>query len=1037
MNQLNQPLAKFQELLRELFQFDCADLDFGIYRIMNHKRDVIENFIKETLPKAISDELDRGALAAQSQAVKQLEAAKQKVIEGIGEDALDAEGNLVEKYRDTKAGKEYIAALAKTAGIRGHGALESAIYNHLHAFFSRYYQEGDFISKRRYSKRERYAIPYNGEEVYLYWANHDQYYVKTAEYFKDYAFAAPNGASVHFVLKAADVEQNNVKGEKRYFLPQLAEIKWEASERRLVIPFEYRPLTDQENITYGKKSQQETIIARAEVEIPKRLSPKSAGLALSAITAEWRKGKDGESITYLGHHLRQYTGRNTSDFFIHKDLRSFLSREMDFYLKNEVLNLDEIGVAGEDHAEGWFQMMHLIKGIGARIIEFLYQIEEFQKTLWEKRKFITETGYCITLGNIGESFYPEIAACEAQWAEWKSLFHIDEERSDLFTTGKSKQDKRMAFMRSHPTLVLDTAHFIASFVDTLLGSFDDLDNITDGLLVHSENWQALNILKQKFAGKVNCIHIDPPYNTDASGFLYKNSYRHSSWLSMMRESTLAAKKLLEDEGDYICHIDENEYERIHLLLQQEFGYIGTAVWDKLNPMMGAQELAIQHEYVLICSSEAHAIIVRPENVRRILELASNIVRKYRGITDQTKKEFTEQVRRDKHLSGGERAYQYIDDKGRVYRLVAMSWPNPVPPPPEFFKPLIHPITKKPCPVPSRGWSQSPQRMKLLLANGNVIFGPDESTQPQAKVLLQQTKALSSVIRNGSRGRKDLENLGLEFAYSHPVTLYITLLDAGLRSQGGDAIALDYFAGSGTTGHAIVNLNREDGGKRKFILVEMADYFNTVLLPRIKKVMFTPEWKDGKPKRMATREEGQRSPRIVKYIRLESYEDALNNIAFDDASGQKAMKFDDYLLQYMLKWETRSSETFLNVINLAMPFQYKLRIHAGGQSSDRPVDIPETFAYLLGLHVQTRRVCADGQRRYLVYRGSIDHRSTAVIWREINGWQKPDFERDREFVAQQKLTEGADDVFVNGGSFIPNAKVLDPVFKSRMFAPVEA
>ena len=86
---------------------------------------------------------------------------------------------------------------------------------------------------------------------------------------------------------------------------------------------------------------------------------------------------------------------------------------------------------------------------------------------------------------------------------------------------------------------------------------------------------------------------------------------------------------------------------------------------------------------------------------------------------------------------------------------------------------------------------------------------------------------------------------------------------------------------------------------------MADYFDTVLLPRIKKVIFTPEWKDGKPKRMATQEEAERSPRIVKYIRLECYEDALNNIEFDDASGQQALKFDDYLLKYMLKWETRA------------------------------------------------------------------------------------------------------------------------------------
>jgi adenine-specific DNA-methyltransferase len=253
----------------------------------------------------------------------------------------------------------------------------------------------------------------------------------------------------------------------------------------------------------------------------------------------------------------------------------------------------------------------------------------------------------------------------------------------------------------------------------------------------------------------------------------------------------------------------------------------------------------------------------------------------------------------------------------------------------------------------------------------------------------------------------------------------------------NSIALDFFAGSGTTGHAVINLNREDGGRRRFILVEMAGYFDTVLLPRIKKVTFTPEWKDGKPKRMATAEEAERSPRIVKVIRLESYEDALNNIAFDDDSGQQAMQFDDYLLQYMLRWETRASETLLNVEKLARPFDYKLHIHADGQTRQKPVDIPETFNYLLGLHVQTRRVYDDGGRRYLVYRGQIDHRTIAAIWRETQGWQQADLERDKQFVAEQKLAEGADEVFVNGDSFIPNARALEPVFKARMFAPVEA
>ncbi len=256
----------------------------------------------------------------------------------------------------------------------------------------------------------------------------------------------------------------------------------------------------------------------------------------------------------------------------------------------------------------------------------------------------------------------------------------------------------------------------------------------------------------------------------------------------------------------------------------------------------------------------------------------------------------------------------------------------------------------------------------------------------------------------------------------------------------EALIADYFAGSGTTGHAVINLNREDGGQRKFILVEMGEYFDTVLLPRIKKVAFAPEWKDGKPKREPTPEEAQRSPRIVKYIRLESYEDALNNIEFDDAAGQLKLEeqFDDYLLNYMLKWETKGSETLLNAAKLTRPLTYRLRVHAYGETRARAADIPETFNYLLGLNVRTRWVYEDNGRHYLVYRGETRDapgREVAVVWRETEGWAQADFERDRRFVAEQGLVEGADAVYVNGDSCIPGAKAIEPMFKARMFTEV--
>ena len=177
---------RFQELLRQMFQFDCADLDFGIYRIMNFKRKPIEKFIEKDLIKAVSAELDSGSLAEQADVVEQIEKVAEQVRENFRDNAIDGDGNLADEYHDTKIGGKYLALQARARGAQARPALEAAVFNHLCAFFNRYYDAGDFLSKRRYSRKEKYAIPYNGEEVHLHWANSDQYYVKTGEYFTDY-----------------------------------------------------------------------------------------------------------------------------------------------------------------------------------------------------------------------------------------------------------------------------------------------------------------------------------------------------------------------------------------------------------------------------------------------------------------------------------------------------------------------------------------------------------------------------------------------------------------------------------------------------------------------------------------------------------------------------------------------------------------------------------------------------------------------------------------------------------------------------------
>ena len=1016
-------MEKFQLLLRDLFQFDCADLDFGIYRIMNHKRAVINSFIDNTLEGAISQALETGRLAVQQRTQEKLEEVRQQLIDlasQLGVEAFDADGSLSGAFHDAPIGQEYLHAQEAAEGSRGSDAVEVSIYNHLYTFFSRYYQDGDFISKRRYSRSQRYAIPYNGEEVYLHWANSDQYYVKTDEHFKNYDWNAPNGVAVHFRVQDANVEQNNVNGDRRFFLPVVESVSWDGDTRSIDIPFEYRPLTDFEKRAYGGRNQQKNIIAAATSEIPECIGS-AAPDAVSALAGEHRRDGRDESVSRLKHHLRQYTRRNDSDFFIHKDLRGFLLRELDFYLKNEVINLDEISAAGEVAAKGWFQQMGLMKNVGGKIIDFLAQIEDFQKMLWEKKKFVVDTQYCVTLDNVPAELHAEIVENDGQWHEWRALIDIDED------------DRCAEFLQSHPTLMLDTQHFDTCFTDRLLATFDDLDDLTDGLLIHSENWQALNLVRATYRGSVNCVYIDPPYNAKSSEILYKNNYRDSSWLSIMENRLTRGRPLEIEQAVVVIAIDEVEQEYLGSLLNSVFP-------DKAKTCVTVVHNATGQQGNNFSSTHEYAYFLHPSDGKSIGLQEREDNPDIRPLRD---------VSRGSHLreDAANCFYPILVLEGEILGFGAVC--------PDDFHPQginavrddgvveVYPID--PSGV-ERKWVFARQSVERIR---DELFAREEIESGQWDIIRRKTHFNYKTVWTGKRysanswGSRVLNNILERDKFPYPKSIYTVrdCIDAALNNEPSGTI-LDYFAGSGTTAHAVINLNREDGGGRKFILVEMGDYFDTVLLPRIKKVVFTPEWKNGKPERIATSEEAERSPRIVKYMRLESYEDALDCIEFDANTEQMRLeeKIEDYLIKYMLEWETRQSATLLNADKLTRPFSYKLRSHANGETRELMADVAETFNYLLGLNVRTRRVYSDDRRRYLVFRGETREapgKEVTVIWRDTADWTDGDYERDRDFVINRKLMDGADTTYVNGTSCIPGARELEPLFNARMFAPVMA
>jgi adenine-specific DNA-methyltransferase len=1091
---MSQKFEKLKSLLKELFQLDQPDLDFGLYRIMHAKAAEVTGFLERDLLPQVKQEFSQYKSADKAE----LEAQLAKAIESARGLGVDPE--TTQKVKDLRA--------ILATGAVDIAKLEGEVYEHLLSFFGRYYSDGDFLSKRRYSRDGRYAIPYDGEEVKLYWANHDQYYIKTSEYLRDYAFRLkPDDDAkpmrVHFrLVDAAEEEHGNIKavnGKDRVFILHAAKplsLTDDGQQQELFVDFEYRPATlndwpAEDRKAKSKPPAQKELTASAESGILSAAAIYSDRGPWAIELAKPHVKADGERADYtrLRAHLNRYVARNTFDYFIHKDLGGFLRRELDFFIKNEVMHLDDVENQTAPRVEQYLSQIKVIRRIAGKIIAFLAQLEDFQKTLWLKKKFVVETRYCVALKEVPKEFYADIARNTGQLEEWKELYGLEP------TSGKTSPDSGLfgddtapialsQRLRVPPSCMIDTRHFPADVSARLLETLGDLDEKIDGALFQSENFQALNLMQARYRENVKCVYMDPPYNTGNDGFSYKDSYQHSSWLAMMESRLLALPRLLSENSVVLSSIDDIETSSLRMLLSMIFGgsnFIGNMVWKGAtdnNPT----RIAVEHEYVTCFTGSSDSSegewSTADNEIKQLMLDTYELIRRKNDSLEEIQSQFEQFASENREKLGDLYRYRRIDVNGPYAARRNMENPGK----PGYTYDIIHPVLKKPCDKPYWGWRFPETTMKEFLANDRIIFGKTDKKVPELKVYLKDVKfPLRSVFSLDARkGSNDLDRLfGSREVFKNPkptdlLTRLLPFMTSALST------VLDFFAGSGTTGHAVINLGREDGGRRKFILVEMADYFDTVLLPRLKKVSFTPDWKDGKPKRAATGEEIERGPRVFKIVRLESYEDTLNNLEvkrtasqqnlldLPDAQGPDKLR-EQYVLQYLLKVETQGSPSLLNVAAFTDPTAYRLVVKRPGSDESREVcvDLLETFNWLLGLTVNNitawkgyaAKFIRDEEKRLHIAlrRGSKvakefaedvagpfwfrevkgatpDGRKTLVIWRKLTGKPEEDNLALDEWFSKQGYSSKDSEfdlIYVNGGNNLENLKAPDDTWKVRL------
>jgi adenine-specific DNA-methyltransferase len=1045
-------MSKYDDLVRklkEIFQIDRPELDFGIYRILTTRVNEINDYLEKGLKAKVVESLaasGSGNLEALQKELNEKDA--QYRADGLDPDTEPKVKELRQKIADLGTGS---------------AEHENAVFTHLLTFFSRYFDKGDFISQRRY-KGDTYAIPYAGEEVVLHWANKDQYYTKSGENFSNYGFKLDDGRTVKFRLVAADTAKDNRKDNdnERHFvlidrhtrtlLDESGEeyeqefLPVEDVDGELVIRFDYKAMP--------KGSKQDALVSKAVEAI----------LADPVVHARWldlsrrEPTEKNPQRTLLEKCLTSYTTKNSADYFIHKDLGGFLRRELDFYIKNEVMHLDDVQTAEKfADIEKNLRLIQTLRVIALDLVTFLAQLEDFQKKLWLKKKFVVATHYCITLDRVPETLYETIAANPLQWEQWQKLGMLEGSKDDLFKQAKTGS---VDYLKAHPFLMADTSLFDVEFKYALLAAVENMDESLDGLLIHGDNFQAMNLLLERYREQIKCIYIDPPYNTSASEIAYKNSYKHSSWLSLIYHRIEMGRLLMRDDAVISVAIDDAEFARLHVLLLDTFGEVNhlatVAVRAKPQGRAMAAGFSPNHEYADFFAKTSKASVGRlPRDATRLARYAE---KDEEGIFAWAN-------------FRGTGANSYRKDRLKLYYPIWVTVDTGAVTIPSFdwsetesaWLPTSSPTDKQQVVFPidddnekrvwTLGWdrAQEEAETELVAKNTNGKWQVHRKYRPNQEGALPGTWWADPKYSASESGTKVLQEIiGDTSAFSYPKSLYTVedcIRSSGLGSSG---YVLDFFGGSATTGHAVINLNRQDNGQRKYILVEQGEYFDTVTKPRVQKVVYSADWKEGKATALLTG-----ISHAFKVLKLESYEDTLNNLQLRRSEAQQSLldklpqsAQDDYLLRYLLDIESRGS--LLSVEQFNKPFHCKLKVtvDSAGAYEERTIDLVETFNYLIGLRV--KHIDMQLGLGFVTVTGYLPSgEKTLVLWRDVEKVDYVSLNRLCEKLAINPADSEFDVVYINGDHNIPavftsteaeggitktlKIRQIEPEFMSRMFS----
>ncbi|MHA1863895.1 MAG: site-specific DNA-methyltransferase [Candidatus Thorarchaeota archaeon] len=729
------------------------------------------------------------------------------------------------------------------------------LYDKLYSFFKRYFSEsGSIYFTYTPLKEQVYEKVYtNVDDVTLFWKTHMLYYVKTDQIWRTLSVTIQDTEGVDWEI-SFDVSQMHHKqtNEQRQLLFELKE--FDTNIRSVTFKVLYA--------TGGSKTKVNQIV--------KELTKNS--ITLNEVVIE-------KSISMF---LRQ----NEVDFFINKDAEGFLKEQFDVWMKTYLL--DETSVFDEVR----LRQLKFLRTIAYKVVEFVAKFEEELTKIWNKPKCVLSSNYIITLDRILKleqgidvlKLFLSHTNISNQLQEWHDLGMVDEE----FTIDDIWSEPFLHLDSYYQYLPIDTRYF-PDLTLKLLSNFENLDTQIDGWLIRSENYQALNTISKKYQRKIKSIYIDPPYNrpSSSSEIIYLNRFKHSSWLTMMYDRIEKGKLFLSNDGNLCLTIDDFEYHRLRSILGNIFDDRNiTTVVIKNNPSgrSTVKGFSHAHEYAIFAKASEDSVV-------GTIPRTEEQLKQYSETDEEGQYQWRNFMRR-----GGKNDFRSARPKlhypliisGNIIRIPKMSWNDNetrwiLEEEENSDEDVIWPAIEDEEGTTEYSWRLGVASLQERLDDTRITITHTKEKIIQIKFymsspgILPKTVWDDKLVNATEYGTKLLNNImGVPQSFDFPKSIYAVMRCIRVCNVEDTDYVLDYFAGSGTTGHAVINLNKDDGGKRKYILIEMAGYFDEVLIPRIKKVIFSNEWTKGKANR------GQGISHFVKYYYLEQYEQTLRNCIYRES-----------------------------------------------------------------------------------------------------------------------------------------------------------